>query len=54
MGKASQAVYQWRRKMALTKDASTTTQGPEKEGKRFSGKRHPKVVRISEEVQNSE
>jgi hypothetical protein len=40
--------------MALTKDASTTIQGPEKEGKRFSGKQHSKMVRISEEVQNSE
>jgi hypothetical protein len=37
----------------MTKDASMTTQGSEKENKRLLGKKGIKVVRISEEVQNS-
>jgi hypothetical protein len=40
--------------MASTNDASTAIQGLEKENKRFSGKRFPKVGRISEEVHYAE
>jgi hypothetical protein len=37
----------------ITKDAFMTTQGSEKENKRLLGKKGIKVVRISEDVQNS-
>jgi hypothetical protein len=40
--------------VALTKDASATTLGLEKEKGRFPGKERLKVVRISEEVQIAE
>jgi hypothetical protein len=41
-------------RMTSIKDAATVTQDPEKEGKRFSRKRCPKMVRISEKVKNVE